>query len=37
MSDKQKVLRNGSAAIVVFTAISSATAIATAVLPFIIN
>jgi hypothetical protein len=37
MSDKQKVLRNGSAAIVVFTALSSATAIAAAVLPFIIN
>ena len=37
MSDEQKAFRTGSAAVVVFTALSSATAIATAMLPFIIN
>jgi hypothetical protein len=37
MSDEHKALRSGGAAIVFFTAISSVTAIAAAVLPFIIT
>jgi predicted ABC-type transport system involved in lysophospholipase L1 biosynthesis ATPase subunit len=37
MSDEQKALRSGSVAIVFFTALSSMTALAAAVLPFIIQ
>jgi hypothetical protein len=37
MSDELKALRSGSAAVVFFTVLSSATAVAAAVLPFIIT
>jgi hypothetical protein len=37
MSNKEKALQSGSAAIVLFTTLSSATAIAAAFLPFIIR
>jgi hypothetical protein len=37
MSDQQKALRSGSAAIVFFTALSSLTALSAALLPLFIN
>jgi len=37
MSDEQKALRSGGVAIVFFTALSSVAALATAVVPFIIQ
>jgi hypothetical protein len=37
MNSSENALRSGSAAIILFTALSSVSAIATALLPFVIN